>query len=67
MPERVYLDSSSVKTVSPITSVSSRNMTASESGTSPYLLYPFYVSLFGSFGAAFYAMSRTVLGYKTWF
>ncbi|GBF61322.1 hypothetical protein TMEN_3804 [Trichophyton mentagrophytes] len=34
---------------------------------SPYLLYPFYVSLYGSTIATMYAMGRIVLGHKTWF
>ncbi|PGH02509.1 hypothetical protein AJ79_07622 [Helicocarpus griseus UAMH5409] len=34
---------------------------------SPYLLYPFYVSLFGSLGISTYAMCRMVLGYKTFY
>ncbi|PGH31134.1 hypothetical protein GX50_06111 [[Emmonsia] crescens] len=38
-----------------------------KSHRSPYLLYPYYISLFGTFGASFYAMCRTVLGYKTWY
>ncbi|PGH04138.1 hypothetical protein GX51_03645 [Blastomyces parvus] len=38
-----------------------------KSHRSPYLLYPFYISLFGTFGASFYAMCRTVLGHKTWY
>ncbi|KAK7551506.1 hypothetical protein JOL62DRAFT_564551 [Phyllosticta paracitricarpa] len=33
---------------------------------SKYFLYPYYVMLCGSFGAAMYMTCRVVLGKKTW-
>ncbi|KAK2624563.1 hypothetical protein QTJ16_005756 [Diplocarpon rosae] len=34
---------------------------------SKYMLYPYYVALFGGLGASMYMMCRMVLGHKTWF
>ncbi|KAI1648606.1 hypothetical protein F4815DRAFT_443429 [Daldinia loculata] len=34
---------------------------------SPYLLVPYQVLIWGSFGATMYMMGRKILGYNTWF
>ncbi|KAL2358920.1 hypothetical protein BJ546DRAFT_961609 [Cryomyces antarcticus] len=34
---------------------------------SRYMLYPYYVILWGSFGSAMYMIGRLTLGHKTWF
>ncbi|KAF2431425.1 hypothetical protein EJ08DRAFT_610872 [Tothia fuscella] len=34
---------------------------------SKLILYPYYVMLWGTFGASMYCMGRLVLGHKTWF
>ncbi|KAF6230588.1 hypothetical protein HO173_011125 [Letharia columbiana] len=34
---------------------------------SKYMLYPYFVALWGTLGGTMYMMGRMVLGHKTWF
>ncbi|KAI1326892.1 hypothetical protein F5Y16DRAFT_400008 [Xylariaceae sp. FL0255] len=34
---------------------------------SPYLMVPYQIALWGTFGASMYMMGRKILGYNTWF
>ncbi|KAJ9651504.1 hypothetical protein H2198_009232, partial [Neophaeococcomyces mojaviensis] len=38
-----------------------------KSPRSPFLLYPFYTLMWGSFSAAIYGTIRMVFGHKTWY
>lgn len=38
-----------------------------QSPRSPFLLYPFYVLMYGSLGASLYGTGRMIFGHKTWY